>query len=398
MEHPHVAILSNGCCTSALPPDRFTTVTIHESLEGLPALNLDLVLIEFDDPAVAFAQAERIQHELPAVAVVLCGPPLDSGTMAKAMRAGIREVVTDPGPGELEEALDRSLARRQRLKEAQTGPFPRPQGKVIVVHSPKGGAGKSTLAANLAYRLRETGAGPVALLDLSLHGGDLDLMLGARTNATWADLAESELFGIDEIESALMPCANGLRLLAAPSLSEEGDRVDAKVVERALTLMRERYAFIVIDTAAVLSEPILKAMDLADQVLVPLPMTLPALRQVQRGLSLWAKLGIPASRLSLAAWSASDEISQAEAEKVLQARITFPIPHDPTGIEDAMNAGEALIRLQPRGAFAKAIARIADAFSDRPTPEHGGQGRFQWLWKQISQQVRRNDDVSTQKA
>lgn len=398
MERPLVAIRSHAGFQALLPPDRYETVRLGANLEGLTGLNPDLVLIGFEDPRVALALAERIQHDLPAAVVLLSGPPLDPATIMHAMRAGVREVLSNPDPAELEGALDRAWSVRQRLKESQTGPLARPLGKVIVIHSPKGGSGKSSVAANLACALRETSGGSVALLDLSLHGGDLDLILNVKSHATWADLAQSGPFGIDEIESALAPCANGLKLLAAPVLSEDAELVDSRALERAVTQLRERYAFIVLDTASVLNETIFKAMELADRIVMPLPLTLPALRLGQKSLKLWSQLGIPASRVSIAAWDQTGDLGVDEAEKVLQAPITLSLPAISKNIEQALNAGEPLFLSQPRGAFSKAIAELAHRISATPIPAKQEKPTLQGLFKQLSQHVRRQNDVSTQQA
>lgn len=398
MERPLVAILSHAGFQAMLPPDRYETVRLGTNLAGLADLNPDLVLIGFEDPKEALALAERVQHDHPAAVVLLSGPTLDPATIMRAMRAGVREVLSSPGPAELEDALERAWSVRQRLKESQTGPLTRPLGKVIAIHSPKGGSGKSSVAVNLACALREAQGGSVALLDLSLHGGDLDLILNVKAHTTWADLAQSGPFGIDEIESALAPCPNGLKLLAAPVLSEDAELVDYRALERAVTLLRERYAFIVLDTASVLNETIFKAMELADRIVMPLPLTLPALRLGQKSLKLWSQLGIPASRVSIAAWDQNGDLGFEEAEKVLQAPITIQLPAISKSIEQALNAGEPLFLSQPRSAFSKAIADLAQRINAGPTPAKPEKGKLQGLLKQLSQHVRRQNDVSTQQA
>ncbi len=398
MERPHVAILSQGGFEPSLSPARYVTSPLSESLEGLTERNPDLVLIDFHEAETAVAQAERIQLELPAAVILLSGPPMEPATLMRAMRAGVREVLSDADPAELERALDRAWGHRQRLQESRNAPPTRPLGKVIVIHSPKGGSGKSTGAANLACALRKVSGESVVLLDLSLHGGDLDLLLNVKAHATWADLAQSGPFGIEEIDSVLMPCGNGLKLLAAPALSVDAELVDSRVLERAITPLRERHAYVVIDTSSVLSEVTLKAMELADRIVMPLPMTLPALRLGQKSLKLWPQLGIPASRVVVAAWDQNGDLAIGEAEKILQAPIALQIPPLGKAIEQAMNAGEPLVLSQPNGAFARAIMELAQRLSDSPAQEKNEAGRFQGWLKQLSQHVRRQNDVSTQQA
>lgn len=398
MERARVAILSP--LSLRLPPEKYQVVGGSEvSLATLVALEPQLVVVGLQDVRIPLAQIERIQRDLPAAGILLIGPTLEPPEIVSAMRAGVREVLSDPSEAEVEAALDRAWSFFQRLKGG--GPPALPDGKVIVVHSPKGGSGKSTLAVNLAWSLRAKSGQEVALVDLALHSGDLDCMLNAKPRATFFDLAQSEQFEAEEFEGALARCGNGIRLLAAPQHPEDAELVGVQAVERALFQLRRRYAYIVIDTASVLNEAILRAMDLADRILVPLPLTVPALRQAQRGVALWGRIGITMSKVEIVPWDQKGELTVADAENVLRQRAAHRLPYEPKGIEQAMNSGEPLVSAEPRHAYAKAIAAMAEALmglETQATEEGRLQGWLKHVSKQVTQQVRRQGDVSTQQA
>lgn len=394
MERARVANLSPR--SLSLPPELFEVVGAPEApLEALVAMDPQLVLLGFREARIPLAEVERLQQGLPGAAILLIGPPVEPSEIVSAMRAGVREVLADPPDAELAAALERAWSFMRRLKG--TGPLSLPDGKVFVVHSPKGGSGKSTLAVNLACALRAKSGQEVALVDLALHSGDLDCMLNARPRATLADLAQSGPFGTEELAGALGRCGEGLHLLAAPQRPEDAELVGVQVIERAIAKLRRLYPFVVVDTASVLNEAILRAMDVADRILVPLPLTLPALRQAQRGLALWEQLGIKLPLVEIALWDQKGEVTVEDAEHVLRQRAAHRLPYDPKGLEQAMNSGEPLVTAEPRHAYAKAMVAMAAALLGVEQPS-SRPGRIQGWWQQVTQQVRRQDDVSTQQA
>lgn len=398
MERARVAVLSSP--RPKLPPARFQVVgEPGASLEALIPLDPHLLLVGFQDARIPLGLIEQLQQALPGAAILLIGPPLGPQEIVNAMRAGVREVLADPSEAEVEAALDRAWGFLQRIKGS--APLVPPEGKVIVVHAPKGGVGKSTLSVNLACSLRATSGQEVVLVDLDLPSGDLDCMLNVKPRATFSDLAQSDQFGSEEFEGALVRCGNGIRLLAAPQRPEDAELVGVEVVERVISQLRRRYPYVVIDTGPVLDEAILRAMDLADRILVPLPLTLPALRQAQRGLALWGQLGVKMPNVEIVLWEQKGDLSLADAEKVLHQRAAHLLPFEPKGIEQAINAGEAFVSAAPRHAYARAIAALAAALTGTPKPAAEEGWLQRWLkqvTKQATKQSRRQGDVSTQQA
>lgn len=393
MERLRLALL--GCdAPRELDPERFQVLGSVEHWHELVTLAPQLVLVGYADAADALSRAEQCAQALPGASAVLVGPAIEAACIVTAMRQGTRDVIPLGDAEALRAALDRAWRSYYSWAERAVGQAPQErEGTIIVVHSPKGGSGKTSLALNLAASLGTQAGKSVALVDLALQAGDLDLALDLKPQASWADLATRRDFGPEEVEAALVAHRSGLRLLAAPRQAAEGELVSPQTVEKALRLLRQRHPFVIVDTASALDEAALRAMELADRILLPLPLTLPALRRMQRGIELWELLGITAAKLILVAWEPKGDCSLAEAEQVLGKPIAHRLPHAPQEIESALNAGEPLATLKPQGAYAKAIAAIAHALGgERPAASRASLIARWWDAK------RRTGHVSKQQA
>lgn len=394
MDPLRIAIYAASGFEAALPPGRFDVVGRNAPREELPALAPHVILVATPDFAKALAHAIRLIQDVPAAEVLLaCTPDVPPERILEAVRQGVRDVLDLTDPDAVRHALERIWTQQRRFHPRGATE----QGKLIVVHSPKGGSGKSAFATSLAFALaRRIGAEGrhVVLADLALDSGDLDLFCNVRPAASLVDLARCEAFGPDEVEAVLTPARHGVRLLPAPVNAEDAELVGASSVERVLCILRERFPAVVVDTATGLNELTLRAFELADRVVIVLPLTLPAIRRAQRGLNLWGRLGVKTDHLLFVAWGQRGDVSQTTAQKLLQHRIAYVLPFTPRSVDEAINAGEPLPISEPTGAYAKAIDGIAAALAGgtgQETPKRAG--LMGWLRVE-----RRNPDVSPQKA
>jgi len=96
--------------------------------------------------------------------------------------------------------------------------FGGPKGKIITVYSPKGGAGCTTLAVNLALTLNN-GDTRVALIDGNFQFGDVAVFINEQGKNTVLDLASrAEELDPEIVEEVMVKhAASGLHILAAPS-------------------------------------------------------------------------------------------------------------------------------------------------------------------------------------
>ena len=173
-------------------------------------------------------------------------------------------------------------------------------GKVYVVFGPRGGAGKSTIAVNLAVTLAQTRPDQASLLDLSLTFPHCALMLNLVPKASLAGVTADTLSKIDKegLDHYMVRHASTLRLIVGSMRAEEGEIVSSDQVRAAIEILRRFNANVVIDTASNFSEATIAALESADKVVMvctPELMTLRDVRECQRIFSDVIK--VPADRL-----------------------------------------------------------------------------------------------------
>jgi len=137
---------------------------------------------------------------------------------------------------------------------------------VITVTSGKGGAGKSTVALNLALTFCEMGR-RVILLDGDANLGGLDVMLKISPRYRLADVLREEV----DLEEALIAPREGLRILAGNSGEVDYPLMSGGVQERLMDEilgLRERYDVLMIDTAAGLTPEVIQYAEPADETLI----------------------------------------------------------------------------------------------------------------------------------
>lgn len=146
------------------------------------------------------------------------------------------------------------------------GGKPAARGRILAVTSGKGGVGKTFVSANLAAALARRGE-RVLVLDADLGLANLDVVLNLFPKITLHDV----FTGKAELEQAILPAPGGFSVLLAGSGLVEYSRLTPEVSEKLLDVIQKvapRFDRIILDTGAGISDVVLYAVSLADEVLV----------------------------------------------------------------------------------------------------------------------------------
>ena len=140
------------------------------------------------------------------------------------------------------------------------------RARILALTSGKGGVGKTFLSANLAASLARRGR-RVLVLDADLGLANLDVVLNLHPKITLHDVFTGKV----DLEDAILPAPGGFSVLLAGSGLVEYSRLTPEVRDqlvRIIDTLAPRFDHILIDTGAGISDVVLYAVSLADDVLV----------------------------------------------------------------------------------------------------------------------------------
>ena len=138
--------------------------------------------------------------------------------------------------------------------------------RVLAITSGKGGVGKTFLAANLAMALATRGE-RVLVIDADLGLANLDVVLNLAPKVTLHDVFTGKV----ALDDAVLQAPGGFSVLLAGSGLVEYSRLTAEVRQQlvdVIATLAPRYDRILLDTGAGISDVVLYALSLADDVLV----------------------------------------------------------------------------------------------------------------------------------
>ncbi len=319
-----------------------------------------VILMDINMPDMdGITATEIIANTVPESPIIMMSVQDEQDYLRRSMLAGAREFLTKPfSADELVNAIRHvnELEKVKRSRYMQSAPTAAPgspphaqapdagsRGQIICFFSPKGGVGRTTISTNLAVALYQSTDRPVVLVDGSLPFGDIAVILNMNPKAkTIADLVGSfENLDADILETVLVPHSTGIRVLLAPPTPEAAELITAANMKKVLELLRERYAFVVVDTWPSFQEVVLMMLDTADVILTLMTLEITSLKNVRIFLEIAEKLGYDEKKVQLVANrnDSSGGIKTSDVEASLGRRIPHTIVSDGRALVLAVNRG-----------------------------------------------------------
>lgn len=362
----------------------------NEAIQNARQYQPNIVLMDINMPDMdGITAAERIVQAVPLAQVIMVSVQSEADYLRRAMLVGARDFVTKPFSAEelistIRRVHKSALARAPAMPAGgQTAPLagmpvaaaparPIRRGKIIAVFGTKGGIGTSMLAVNLSVALTKADH-KVALVDASLHFGDVGVLLNLQATRSIADISKviADL-DAEMIETMLTPHASGVKALLAPGRPELADLVTGEHIKSVLAEMRDMFDFIVVDTTRTLQDEILAVLDSADRIVLLGTPDIPSIKNARTFFEIADALRYQAAKIVfvLNKVDRRSPISAQDIEKHVKHSVAAQLPMDEATAVGSVNRGVPLAA-DPRAkstALAQAIHQLAERLANELNP------------------------------
>ena len=365
----------------------------EEAIQMSMEIRPDVVVMDINMPGMdGVAAAEIISQRLPTSPIIMMSVHGEAEQLKRSLSAGAREFLVKPFSADefsttIRRVYERELIRREQVQAALPAVPVVPldaadlgEHQIIGVFSPKGGAGRTTIATNLALALhRETG-GRVCLVDANLQFGDVGVLLNLNPkNRSMLDAVEGGEPDAEITNSVVIDHSTGIRVLLAPPSPEGADLVTPQYLRKMVDHLRETHDFVVVDLPAALNDHSLGIMDAADQIVVLTALEITTIKNVRLFLEVADQLEYDRSKIRLVV-NRSDSaqgIRIADVEASIRRSIDGMIVSDGRLAVLAVNRGVPFVVSHPDGALSRDITKLArtlagDAIAAKDKPSKRG--------------------------
>lgn len=346
-------------------------VILGESSGGTQALNkienvspdMVIMFLSTGDTDV-LSLTERIIFHRPRTHVILLVEYMDLEILQKAIRAGAHNVTDFPTSSKefaeyIKSVYHNESIRINSLNEKENIAW---MSRVVTVFGAKGGLGKTTIATNLAVKLAEKRK-KVALVDLDLQFGDIHIFLDIEPADTIAEFVQQVFTpNIDAVRSYMTVHSSGVHVLCAPKSPEYAELVSAEKVQSLLSVLRNYYDYVIIDTPPSFTDVTITAIESSSTILFVTGLDISILKNSKLSLSLMDSLQ-QKDKVRLIVNRAVDisSITVADVQSIIGCPIWAKIPSDYMVAVTALNRGVPFVISSPGSMLSQSISIVADA-------------------------------------
>ncbi|MFZ5854954.1 MAG: AAA family ATPase [Chloroflexota bacterium] len=358
--------------TGVLSQVGYQLTTVTDTGEAFrQAATHQLIIIDAlgtDAAAQQFCREIRATPALAPIPVLCISRTDDVEERIRFLEAGADDVIARPFDArELEARVEALLLRFKRSRDrapVTTLDLGDPgRNRIVACFSPKGGAGTTTIAVNVATAIALRAPDRTLIVDLDLQWGQVATHLNLKTHQTIADLAQDPQAQRepDLLRSYAMRHESGLWVLAAPPSPELAELVQASAIELILATALEAFETVVVDAGSVLDERSLAALERADNIALAVYPEIAALRAVASLVEYLNRTGAVTTRTTfvLNQLFARQLVRVPQVEGSLGVKIAAELPYDPFLYLKAVNEGVPVVLGAPRTPPAERLGELA---------------------------------------
>jgi pilus assembly protein CpaE len=307
----------------------------------------------------------------PAVGIIAMSTSHETNVLRQVMRVGAQDFLAKPVSAEellasVHQVYEANLQRRALIVGAAATAAPpdeRPiEGKIVCMFSPKGGVGRTTIAANLAIMLHKMSGQPVAIADCNLQFGDVGIVMNCATSRTIADLVPNIAdLSPQVLDSVLVNHESGVRVLLAPTRPEVAELFHPEHVKQILQALRRTHEYVVVDTWTTFQEVILGIFDVSSEIILLTTLDMPAIKNIRVFLDVCDAIQYPKDKVHLVInrADASGGLSVADIEESVQHKVAATLVSAGALVTASINRGVPFVMTDPSAPISQNIQELA---------------------------------------
>ncbi len=320
-----------------------------EAIQISRELQPDVIIMDVSMPDMdGITATANIKKLIPFSQVIILTVEDDVDYIRRAMMAGARDFLSKPPAiDELVTAIQRAseiaFLERQKITtidEALATGLLAFRGKIITVYSPKGGAGATMFASNLAAAFYEDDTA-VALIDGNLQFGDVPVFYNAQSNKSTLDLtSHSNELSPELVEETLYKHHSGIRILPPPR-PEEAEYITEDQFSRVLEFLRGLYPYVIVDTVHQLTEATFSAIKVSDVIVLITTQDIPSIARTRRFLDFLYNIEVDHQKIILVLnqYDKRIGITEDKVSEVLNMEVSAVLPVDKATVIPSINRG-----------------------------------------------------------
>lgn len=342
-------------------------------LQAVQAEQPDILLYDYQCCPIeeTFDTIDDVTILHPKTATLVVIPEEEIGNANKVILAGARAFLPYPFTrANLLNTLKRVHELNSRLVSSGDGAAGRSgmkKDKSVLVFSPKGGSGCSSVAVNLAIALFQETNEELLLVDGKHLFGDVGLMLNIKTANSIVDLI-SHAGNLDDIlvRQIVIRHTSGIQVLPSPFSASVAQPIRPDDLFKVITGLQKIFPAIVVDGGNYLNDNVVTLMDTLERVLLVITPDLASLRNARLFMDICRTLSYPREKILLVVNKASgrNDVSMGEIEKVLRTKIFGVIPADENMALSSLNEGVPIITKRANHPISKAYKKLAENLLD----------------------------------
>lgn len=301
---------------------------------------------------------ERIYMSKKNLVMILLTGIRDIEILTEAMACGIGKVLTtDMEQSQIQEEIISEIAKnRSRGTEVSEQKY---DSKILSIFGTKGGAGKTTVAVNMAVALQKKGK-KVLLIDLDLQFGDVGVFMDIPVYDTISDLVAENDYSLATVNSYLYTHSSGVRVLLAPQSPEFAELVKPTHVNAIIDAVKDSYDYIIFDLGPTLDDCVLQALELSDTVYFIITPEISTLKNTKTCMNVLNTLELSKKVKFILNKDGDSYVKKKDVESTLDEDIVLVISSDPKTTIASINRGVPIVIASPKSKVGKEIIHFVN--------------------------------------